>query len=49
MHDAIAAGPAPMVLIAEDEFLLALEIEELVRDIGCQVMGPQPALRKCCA
>ena len=40
MHDPSAPGPAPMVLIAEDEFLLALEIEELVRDIGCQVMGP---------
>jgi CheY-like chemotaxis protein len=40
MHDSSAAGPAPMVLIAEDEFLLALEIEELVRDTGCQVIGP---------
>jgi CheY-like chemotaxis protein len=34
------AVPAPTVLIAEDEFLLALEIEELVRGIGCRVVGP---------
>jgi len=40
MHDSSAAGPAPKVLIAEDEFLLALEIEEVVRSIGCRVVGP---------
>ena len=40
MHDSSAAGPAPKVLIAEDEFLLALEIEELVRGAGCRVVGP---------
>jgi len=39
MHDR-GARPAPTVLIAEDEFLLALEIEELVRGAGCRVVGP---------
>jgi CheY-like chemotaxis protein len=40
MQGSNAAGPAPRVLIAEDEFLLALEIEELLRGMGCRVIGP---------
>ena len=28
------------VLIAEDEFLLAIELEDLVHSIGCTVVGP---------
>lgn len=40
MQGSNAAGPAPTVLIAEDEFLLALEIEELLRGMGCRVVGP---------
>ena len=40
MQGSSAAGPAPTVLIAEDEFLLALEIEELLRGMGCRVVGP---------
>jgi CheY-like chemotaxis protein len=40
MQVSSAACPAPTVLIAEDEFLLALEIEELLRGIGCRVVGP---------
>jgi DNA-binding response OmpR family regulator len=39
MEDA-AAGPTPAILIAEDELLLALEIEDMVRNIGCTVVGP---------
>jgi CheY-like chemotaxis protein len=39
-----AAGPAPRVLIAEDEFLLALEIEELLAGIGYRVVGPAPGV-----
>ena len=35
-----AAGVPPTVLIAEDEFLLAMEIEDMVRAIGCTVVGP---------
>jgi hypothetical protein len=35
-----AAGPALAILIAEDELLLALEIEDVVRSIGCTVVGP---------
>ncbi len=40
MQGSSTAGSAPTVLIAEDEFLLAVEIEELVRGIGCRVVGP---------
>jgi CheY-like chemotaxis protein len=39
-----AAGLAPRVLIAEDEFLLALEIEELLGGMGCRVVGPAPGV-----
>ncbi|MDX2203779.1 MAG: response regulator [Hyphomicrobiaceae bacterium] len=28
------------VLIAEDEALVALQLEEVVRDMGCEVVGP---------
>ena len=28
------------VLIAEDNLIPALEIEDIVRDLGCQVVGP---------
>lgn len=39
MEDA-TGGPTPAILIAEDELLLALEIEDMVRNIGCTVVGP---------
>ena len=28
------------ILVAEDEGLVALELEELLRDLGCEVIGP---------
>jgi CheY-like chemotaxis protein len=40
MQGSGAAAAAVAVLIAEDEVLLALEIEDLVRSIGCTVVGP---------
>jgi AmiR/NasT family two-component response regulator len=28
------------VLVVEDEFLIALDVEETLRDLGCEVVGP---------
>jgi hypothetical protein len=30
------------VLVVEDEFVIALEVEFLLRDFGCEVLGPVP-------
>src|SRR5690349_3254162 len=32
------------VLGVEDEFLIALEVESLLRDFGCEVLGPVPSV-----
>ena len=32
------------VLVVEDEFLIALEVEVLLRDFGCEVLGPVPSV-----
>lgn len=34
------------VLVAEDEPLLALELEETLRGLGCEVLGPVPTLEE---
>src|SRR4051794_37003256 len=31
------------VLVVEDEFVIALEVEFLLRDFGCAVLGPAPS------
>jgi CheY-like chemotaxis protein len=35
-----ARGAGRRVLVAEDEFVIALEIETALRDLGCVVLGP---------
>ncbi|WP_128080014.1 HWE histidine kinase domain-containing protein [Roseicella frigidaeris] len=37
-------GPPPRVLVAEDEALLALELETGLRELGCEVVGPARTL-----
>lgn len=34
------------VLLVEDEFLVALTLEEALRDAGCVVLGPVPRVEK---
>lgn len=34
------------VLLVEDEFLVALEVEDALRDLGCNVLGPFAKLSK---
>ena len=33
-------GPAPRILVVEDEVLLAMELEVMLRRLGCKVIGP---------
>ena len=35
-----ATSPAPRVLVVEDEFLIALDLSETLRDLGYRVEGP---------
>ena len=37
-------GRVPHVLVVEDEALLAMELEQAVRTLGCQVIGPARSL-----
>lgn len=37
---------APLVMIAEDESLVALELEALVEDLGYRVLGPVPTVAR---
>jgi len=36
------------ILIAEDQLLLATMVEALVRDLGCEPVGPVPTAREAC-
>ena len=37
--------PAPKILVVEDEFLIALELDETLRAAGYQVLGPATSVR----
>ena len=39
------AGQPPRVLVVEDEFLIALDVAEVLREMGCEVVGPANDLR----
>jgi two-component SAPR family response regulator len=36
----------PRILVLEDEFLLAIEVEDILRTLGCQVVGPLSRLNE---
>jgi PAS domain S-box-containing protein len=38
------SGQAPRILVVEDEFLLAMELEATLRSLGCEVVGPARSL-----
>jgi AmiR/NasT family two-component response regulator len=45
MHgDVTAIRPGLRVLVVEDEFLIALEIEQMLVGLGCIVVGPAPTV-----
>ncbi|SFQ21965.1 response regulator [Tranquillimonas alkanivorans] len=37
------------VLVVEDEYLIALEMEALLEELGCEVIGPAPSVKKALA
>ena len=41
---AVAVGPTRQILVVEDEFLIAMELEQTLRRAGYQVVGPAPSL-----
>jgi DNA-binding response OmpR family regulator len=41
---AVAVGPTRQILVVEDEFLIAMEVEQTLRRAGYQVVGPAPSL-----
>lgn len=44
------SAPRPRrVLVVEDEFLIALDIQTLLEDLGCEVLGPCPSVAKALA
>jgi CheY-like chemotaxis protein len=40
MGEAVADKRAPRILLAEDELLVAAEIELMLAELGCEVVGP---------
>ena len=40
MTNAVKDGARPTVLVVEDEFIIALDLSETVRDLGFRVEGP---------
>lgn len=39
-QDSLPAAPKPRVLVIEDETLVAIFVEQLLADLGCEVVGP---------
>ena len=47
--DAATTGPTLRVLVVEDEFLIALEVEQMLARLGCIVVGPAPTVARALA
>ncbi len=41
--------PGLRVLVVEDEFLIALDLEQMLRRLGCHVIGPVPSVARALA
>jgi DNA-binding response OmpR family regulator len=39
-----SGGAGPAVLVVEDEILIAMDLEETLRRLGCRVIGPAPTV-----
>ena len=49
MQDDAATPPPLRVLVLEDEFLIALQIESMLVRLGCTVVGPVPSVERALA
>src|SRR5690606_5285420 len=39
-------GRNPAVLVVEDEFLIAMELEMILEQNGCRILGPAPTVKE---
>ena len=39
-------GRDPAVLVVEDEFLIAMELEMILEQHGCRILGPAPTVKE---
>ena len=46
MSDALARLRGLRVLIVEDELVIAMELEDLLKDLGCVSLDPAPTVKK---
>jgi CheY-like chemotaxis protein len=47
--DVPGTRPRPRILIVEDELLIAMEIEQMLVELGCAVVGPAPSVAQALA
>jgi CheY-like chemotaxis protein len=48
-RDVPRTGSGPHVLVVEDELLIAMEVEQMLADLGCTVLGPVPSVARALA
>jgi CheY-like chemotaxis protein len=48
-RDVARTGSRPLILVVEDEFLIAMEIEQMLTELGCTVLGPVPSVARALA
>jgi CheY-like chemotaxis protein len=48
-RDVARTGSRPLILVVEDEVLIAMEIEQMLADLGCTVLGPAPSVARALA
>ena len=44
MNAALAKAPGPRVLVVEDEAMVAMMLEDMLLDLGCEIVGPAASL-----
>ena len=45
MNTALANADAPRVLVVEDEAMVAMMLEDMLLDLGCEIVGPAASLQ----
>ena len=45
MNAALAKLPGPRILVVEDEAMVAMMLEDMLLDLGCEVVGPAASLK----
>ena len=45
MNAALAPAPGPRVLVVEDEAMVAMMLEDMLVELGCEIVGPASSLK----